>query len=266
VKRSASVVTLVLSFALFALSAVPASSLSFVFTPSRVAWFGGEWTSAAIVDGHYYLGANWRPSDCKIGPFPEVQVPAYGAATVERLERLQCPEPADATAGVIPGDPAAEIVTRAVHSSGLVLYVPQARHPLVNFGDEVRAGGLQNSGENRSYVLAYNEGTRGGTITVIVQGADGREVAREWVKIGPRSLVFVPIATPFAAGSAIVKPGLLVAPGGIGFPGANSPESAPSGPVWGWVTSGPDGPRSAPQVIPWTPTVYAPPPFGPARP
>jgi hypothetical protein len=228
------------------------AALTFAFSPSRVLWAGGDYDSAAIVDGHFYLSTKVATSNCAgLGAgFGTVDVAPYGAASIPNLAGNQC---SSATLGVFDpkGGNADAIVTRVHYRpTGLTLYVPQARTPLEAFSDEVRAGGLVNvTGGDRAFVLAVNEGAAG-SLTIVVHGSSGEEIAREWVSIPDHGFLWYELATPFPAGSVVILPGLRS--NGFGGAGWNTPATAP-GEVWGWCFTGPDSGIVAPKVTPWEP-------------
>jgi hypothetical protein len=173
-----------------------------------------------------------------------VKVPAGGSAFVPDISGVQC---GAAAIGVY--DPQAGVtVTRAQYRpTGLTLYVPVARVPLVTFGDRARAGGLVNAGADASFVLLVNEG-RAGTVTLEISGPDGRYIASEYVALAAGGSDWHQIATPFAAGSVAIISGKV----GQGFGGGdwNRPESAP-GTVWGWCFTGPPAGITSPGVREW---------------
>lgn len=229
-----SVVLFSLSLLLFVLNVYPAT---------RVLWAGGgAWSSSAVANVHpdAPAGVAWTPSDCTWYPVTgPIEMDPGQAAEVKDLEALQCgPGPV----GIMPGPDGATVATRAVYGpTGLTFYVPPAAVPLS--GDaHAYAGGLQNAGPNSAYMLAFNEGARGGGLTLTVRDEAGRRIGTEYVEIDAKGFVFYRIATPFGAGSVTVA---------LGYTGVDV-GGGPSGPVWGWFTTGPEDSRAAaPRVVQW---------------
>lgn len=149
------------------------------------------------------------------------------------------------------------ILTEFDAAGGMHFSFPVARHPLQSSADSFRVGGAVNTAHRAAFLLAFNEGSQGGEITLVSTGPDGRELGREWVQIPARSTcdsanvlcggVHYAIQTAIPAGAITVQLGKVC--GNLGTFGCGDPSLVPSGPVWGWLTFGPAAGNAAPRVV-----------------
>lgn len=145
------------------------------------------------------------------------------------------------------GPTGARITSEARFLSGMLLNFETAADSLNAYGENLTVGGVEVNDSSSTFLLIVNESSRGGTVTINLDGTYERvPITGKNVNDPNSGWLFKKLTTKTANGVVTVTSGCVNQPG-IGQGGCDA-STAPGGPILVWSVVGPENGLSAPRV------------------